>query len=220
MAVTMMLVASMAGAQPVRDRIERAEDRRDLRQDRQAIADDRMDAARARAMLRDYENALASRDLPRLGAIDDAFRRHVGREIAESRAESRQAHQEIRQDQAELRGDRREIRRDLGRGRRPGVVTDDVRDRNDDRRDLADDRRDARAERMSRQRLEDIQGRLGALAGHFDPRSLGEKRALYTEVVMEAEAELRRDHQELREDRRELREDRHETREDRRDRRR
>lgn len=185
----MMLVASMAGAQPVRDRVERSDDRRDLRQDHQAIADDRMDAARARAMLRDYENALASRDLPRLGAIDDAFRRHVGREIAESRGESRQAHREIRRD-------------------------------HDDRRDLADDRRDARAERMSRQRLEDIQGRLGALAGRFDPRSLGEKRGLYTEVVMEAEAELRRDHQELREDRRELREDRHETREDRRDRRR
>jgi len=220
MAVTMMLVASMAVAQPVRDRVERSEDRRELRQDHQAIADDRMDAARARAMLRDYENALASRDLPRLRAIDDAFRRHVDREIAESRVETHQAHREIHQDQAELGGDRREIRRDLGYGRRPGVVTDDVRDRNDDRRDLADDRRDARAERMSRQRLEEIQGRLNALAGRFDPRSLGEKRGLYTQVVVEAEAELRRDHQELREDRRETREDRRETQEDRRDRRR
>ncbi len=211
--LTALLAGSFACAQ---NRNERARDRQDLRQDRRQLTDDRLDAARAAALLRDYDSAAAVNDGVRLGALDAAFNQHLSREIAESRVETVQARQEVREDQRELRSDKKELRRDLAFNRRPGVVRDDARDTNRDQRNLADDRADAVKETLSRARLIDIQGQLGSLAGRFDGPAIAHKRGLYAEVLSAAFVEVARDQQERREDRRELREDRGERREDRR----
>jgi hypothetical protein len=209
--------SSLALAQPMRNRVEKAKDRQDLRQDNRQIANDRFDAARAAAMLRDYDAAAAVNDAVRLGALDVQFNNHLAREIAESQVESAQKQQEVREGKRELASDRRELRQDVKLGRRPGVVVDDVKDKNRDRANLADDKADAARERLSRERLQQIQGQLGGLAGRFDPPSISAKRSLYGEVLAFARAEVAGDKQEKREDKRELREDRKETREDRRD---
>ncbi len=212
-----LVVSAVSAAQPKRNRVEKARDRQDLRQDNRQLTDDRLDAARAAALLRDYDAAASRNDAGRLASLDQAFNKHLVREIAESRVESAQAQQEVREDRRELKSDRRELNQDVALRRRPGVVADDVHDKNRDRVNLADDRVDAAKERMSRQRLLAIEQQLGPLAGRFDPPSVAQKRQLYAEVVGTAVNELGRDQAEKREDKRELREDRKETREDRRD---
>lgn len=213
----LVISSSLSFAQPLRNRLEKAKDRQDLRQDNRQLANDRLDAARAAALLRDYDAAAAAGDVVRLGGIDVAFNRHIAREIAESKVESAQARQEVREDKRELASDRRELRQDVVLGRRPGVTADDAKDKNRDRLNLADDKADARREFVSRERLQVIQGQLAGLAGRFDAPSVAQKRNLYAEVVGQAVQELATDKQERREDVRELREDRKETREDRRD---
>lgn len=212
-----LVFSSVASAQAFRNKVEKAKDRQDLRQDRRQQADDRLDAMRAAKLLSDYDAAAAANDAVRLGALDVAFNRHLTREIAESKVESAQARQEVREDKRELGSDKRELKQDLALGRRPGVVVDDVKDGRRDRANLADDRADAVKERLSRERLLAVQTALGPLAGRFEPGSVAQKRGLYAEVLGVALNELQRDRQEKGEDRRELREDRKETREDRRD---
>ncbi len=210
-----LLSGSFACAQSLQNRNERVRDRQDLRKDRRQLTDDRLDAARAAALLHDYDAAAAMNDVARLGGLDAAFNQHLAREIAESKVESAQARQELREDKRELRSDKRELRRDLAVNRRQGVVMDDARDQRRDRRNLADDRVDAATERLSRTRLIDLQGQLGSLAGRFDGAAIAHKRGLYAEVLGAAMLEVTFDRQERREDQRELREDRGERREDR-----
>ncbi len=216
--VAALLFAQAASAQAVRNAVEKAHDRQELRQDARSTNDDRLDAARAKALLAQYDQAAALNQPAQMAALDDAFNRHISREIVESQVESAQDRQEVRRDKRELRSDRREVRRDLATGKRAGVVADDVHDKNKDRRNAADDRVDALKEHISRERLTAIQGQLAGLQGRFDGPSVQAKRALYAEVVAAAAVELHRDAQETREDKRELREDRKETREDRRQR--
>jgi hypothetical protein len=213
-----LVFSTLTLAQPMRNRVEKAKDRQDLRQDNRQLGDDRLDAARAAQILRDYDQAAAGNDVPRLGGIDAAFNAHLSRELAESQVESAQARQEVREGKREVAGDRRELRKDVVVGKGPGAVIDDMHDKHRDRVNLADDRRDVGRERLSRERLLVIQSQLGGLAGRFDPPSLSAKRQLYAEVVANAVGEVHRDQQEKREDTRELREDRRERREDRRQR--
>lgn len=217
LSVAFAVVSSLAVAQPMRNRIEKAKDRQDLRQDNRQTVDDRFDAARAAAMLREYDAAAIANDVVKLGALDVQFNKHLNREISESQVESAQKQQEVREDKRELASDRRELRQDVKLGRRPGVVADDVKDKKRDQVNLADDKADAARERLSRERLQQIQGQLAGLAGRFDPPSIASKRSLYGEVLAFARAEVAGDKQEKREDKRELREDRKETREDRKD---
>lgn len=212
-----MILGSVASAQALRNKVEKAKDRQDLRQDRRQLADDRLDAARAARLLADYDAAAANNNALALGTLDLAFNRHLKKEIAESQIESIQKRQEVREDKRELRSDKRELRQDVALGRRPGVVVDDVKDKAKDRSDLADDRADAARERLSRERLLAIEAQLAGLTGRFDAASVSQKRALYAEVLWVARAEIAGDKAERREDLRELKEDRKETREDRRD---
>ncbi len=210
--------SSLASAQAVRNGVERLKDRQDLRQDRRQQVDDRMDAARARQLLAEYDQAIAANNVGRLNAIEASFNGEVARELRESRVESAQARQEVREDQREVRSDRREVGRDVATGKGPAALANDVHDTNRDRRNTADDRVDAVKERISRERLEAIAAQSASLAGRFDANAVQQKRALYAELVSLAFNEIRRDTQESREDHRELREDRRETREDRRNR--
>lgn len=208
-ALVSLLAAAVVHAQAVRNRVERANDKQDLRQDNRQLADDRLDAVRAAQLLADYDAAASRNDVARLGQLDGAFDRYLAKEIAESRVESAQDRQEVREDRREVRSDRREIAK-------PGNGRDDVRDATRDQVNLADDRRDRANERVTRERLVAIQTQLRGLAGRFDAGTVGAKRGLYGEVLWFARKETVENKQEKAEDKRELREDRRERREDRR----
>lgn len=217
--ITQVLVATLslsAVAQPVRNELERRNDRKDLRQDRRQIANDTKDLADVNALLGQFDAAVAKSDAAGIKAADDGFTRYLAREAIEANVEVHQAQQEVREDRREVRGDRREVTKDVVVGKRPGAVADDVRDLNRDRANLANDVGDAAKERAARNRLAAIRAELVPLKGLVDPAATAKKRVLYAEVANLARTDLARTKVEQVEDRRELREDRRERREDRR----
>lgn len=206
-------LSACATAQPVRNRVERANDRQDLRQDKRQLVNDAKDLGDVNALLAQYDLALSKNDAMGIKAVDAQFQNYLAKEAVEANREVAQAQQEVRQDKREVRGDRRELAGDLARGKRAG---DDARDLARDKVNTADDRSDAARERNARNRLFLIRGELAPLQGLVDPGATARKRALYAEVVTLAKSDLARTKIEQGEDRRELREDRRETREDRR----
>jgi hypothetical protein len=210
-------LSALASAQPVRNRVERANDRQDLRQDKRQLANDVKGLGDVTAWLTQYDLALSKNDAAGLKAVDAQFQTYLAKEGAEASREVAQAQQEVRQANREVRSGRRELGQDVAVGRRPGVVADDAKDLGRDTVNAADDRADAARERNARNRLFLIRGELAPLQGLVDAGSAAKKRALYAEVVTLAQRELARTGAEQKEDQRELREDRRETREDRRD---
>ncbi len=208
-----VLFAVSAQAQVLRDRIEKAQDRKALRQDARERVDDRRDVAAAQALLADFDAARARNDAAALAAIDGRVSAALEREQREGRWELAKDRQEVRQDRRELATDRRELRKDVVQGK-PLQAADDLRDKRDDRRDLADDKRDARVEGRQGLRIAAMRTEWAALAGKMDAASLDVKRALIAEYIGFSRGELVQDRKETREDRRELREDRRELRED------
>lgn len=206
-------LSACATAQPVRNRVERANDRQDLRQDKRQLVNDAKDLGDVNALLAQYDLALSRNDAMGIKAVDAQFQNYLAKEAVEANREVAQAQQEVRQDKREVRGDRRELGGDLARGKRAG---DDARDLARDKVNTVDDRSDAARERNARSRLFLIRGELAPLQGLVDPGATARKRALYAEVVTLAKSDLARTKIEQGEDRRELREDRRETREDRR----
>lgn len=206
-------LSACATAQPVRNRVERANDRQDLRQDKRQLVNDAKDLGDVNALLAQYDLALSRNDAMGIKAVDAQFQNYLAKEAVEANREVAQAQQEVRQDKREVRGDRRELGGDLARGKRAG---DDARDLARDKVNTVDDRSDAARERNARNRLFLIRGELAPLQGLVDPGATARKRALYAEVVTLAKSDLARTKVEQGEDRRELREDRRETREDRR----
>lgn len=211
-----VLLGSVALAQPVRNAAERANDHQDLRQDNRQMADDQWDLAKAQKLLADYDQAAVAGNTKRLGELDALALKRLDVEISESRVESAQARQEVREDNREVRSDRRELKKDFVKGKGPLVKADDVHDLNRDKGNRVDDVADAHKERISRERLQAIRAQLVGLSGRYDAQAVATKRTLYAEIVGVAANEVKRDAQEKVEDKRELREDRRETREDRR----
>lgn len=216
MLIGVVLLGSVALAQPARNAAERANDHQDLRQDNRQMADDQWDLAKAQKLLADYDQAAVAGNAARLGELDALALKRIDVEIAESHVESAQARQEVREDNREVRSDRRELKKDYAKGKGPAVKADDVHDLNRDKVNRVDDVADAHKERLSRERLQAIRAQLVGLSGRYDAQSVAAKRSLYAEVVGVAANEVKRDAQEKAEDKRELREDRRETREDRR----
>lgn len=214
--IAVVAVAHAALAQPLKNAMERAKDRQDLRQDHRQMADDQWDLAKSQKLLADYDQAAAKGNAARLAELDALALKRVDVEIAESHVESAQARQEVREDNREVRGDKKELAKDVVKGKGPLVKADDVHDLHRDKVNRADDAADAAKERLSRERLQAIRAQLVGLSGKFDAPSVTTKRALYAEVVGIAGNEVVRDAKEKVEDKRELREDRRETREDRR----
>lgn len=194
-----VFVASSSVAQVRRNRIERAQDKKALRQDAQERRDDWRDVARLEAVRAKFEAARKS-DLGALPAIEADVFRLLAAESAESVGEVHRDAKEVRQDRAELRSERDESRID----------------KRDDRRDLADDKRDRAVESASLIRIRAMRAEWATLMGLLNVGSLDKKSALLDEAVRLARAEVRQDRRETREDKRELREDRRETRQDRR----
>jgi hypothetical protein len=205
-----------AQAQLARDRVEKANDRAQIRQDNRALRDDLSDAARLQALLDRFDAARAGHDMAALARIDGELRTYLGSELGESKVGVARAGKEVRQDRREVRSDRREIQGNQIQDAPPVVRVDDRHDLRDDRRDRSDDRRDASAERRELAAKRRIAVRLHGLDGKYDESSLVARRAMIVDLVGLAGGEIRQDATEKHEDVRELREDRHETREDRR----
>ena len=208
--------STAANAQPARNNLERANDRRELRQNTREAHDDRADKARVSAVIAQFDAARAVNDVSALASIDAQVSHLLALEQRETGAELRRDVAEVRQGQRELASDRREIVGNNVHRAGPAVRADDRRDLRDDRRDLHDDRRDAAREAGKAGRLSALASDWASLRGRADPLSLDRKRAILSELNGFARQELAENRQEAREDRRELREDRRETREDRR----
>jgi len=209
MAGSMTAGAAFAG-DVARDRMEKVQDRRELRQDARQTMDDRLDVAKLEATLAEMDRARTARRPMELAAVDRRVMDLLRVEAMETRVEMTQKAGEVRRDNVELRSDAREIPRDAN--------PDARRDLRDDRRDKRDDRRDLTGEGIQASRRRQIAIEYRGLVGRQDAPSADRKRTLLVELIGIARNELRGDHQEMREDKRELREDRRETREDLRDR--
>jgi len=213
--VSLFTVGCAAHGQAPRNRVERAQDRRELRQDSRERADDWRDVASLETVLADFDRARAPVNASALAAVDVRLRHLLRAELAEGSGEQARDRAEVRRDTQEVRSDRREVGRDVAQGK-PGAYADDKHDLRDDRRDRRDDVRDANAESRSQVDRLRIARALAALEGRSAPADLERKRGLIVELIQLARQEVRQDAHETREDRREIREDRRETREDRR----
>lgn len=213
--VSLFLSGCAAHGQAARNRAERAQDHRELRQDSHERVDDWRDVAALETVLADFDRARAPVNASALATVDARLRHMLRAELAEGSGELARDRAEVRRDTREIRSDRREVRRDVADGR-PGAYADDKHDLRDDRRDRRDDVRDANAEARSQAERLRIARELTTLEGRHGVTDLERKRVLIVELIQLARQEVRQDARETREDRRELREDRRETREDRR----
>jgi hypothetical protein len=213
-----LLIPAPSGAQNdrVRNKVEKATDRKEIRQDARATRDDARDLARLQQLRSEFEAARASSDKRALHRVDEAVAGYLAGEKAESQKETAAAEREVRRSRREKRSDRREIRDNRREGASPLERLDDRHDLRDDRRDLRDDQRDAAVEKTRREKIETIRTAWTAMQGNYDPASLERRARLLDDLVGLADGEISSDTKEGREDRRELREDRRETREDRR----
>ncbi len=169
-----------------------ARDRRELREDRRATEDDWRDLQHMKHLLARYDEARAHRDREELARVEERVSFALARE-------QREAQVETSRDLADASRERREARQDWVEGR-PGEAAHDRHEARQDRREAAGDV--ARANRISQIRRE-----FESLRGRTERRPLDRKRALISEVVRMARAEVRRDIHEARSDGRELRRD-------------
>lgn len=213
--VALLLSGCAAHGQAARNRAERTQDHRELRQDARERVDDWRDVAALETVLGDFDRARAPVNASALATVDARLRHLLRAELAEGSGELARDRAEVRQDNREARSDRREVRHDVAEGK-PGAYADDKHDLRDDRRDRRDDVRDANAEARSQGERLRIARELAALEGRQSPADLNRKRVLIVDLIQLARQEVRQDARETSEDRRELREDRRETREDRR----
>lgn len=188
-----------ANAQAQSRRMERAQDRHELRQDARALQDDRRDLAELEDTLARFDRARATRNEHEMMSVESRLRELLREELAEGRAE-------IAKDKAEVRRDNREVRRDAAWGNGAQYAND--------RHDRRDDVRDARAEVSAQRTKRNIAWDLNRVMGSRRPEDLNRERGLMVELIALARQELHQDHQEMREDKRELREDRRESRQD------
>lgn len=218
LAVTGGLTAQAAFAGDVaRDRVEKVQDRREIRQDARQTMDDRLDVVKLEATLAELDRARARPRPVEVSMVDRRVMELLHAEAVESRVEMTQKVGEVRKDNAELRSDRREVVQDKAMGT-PVKAANDVHDMRDDRRDKRDDQRDLAKEAVQASRRHQIATEYRGLMNRADAPSMDRKRVLLVELIGIARAEVRGDRQEMREDHKELREDRRETREDVRDR--
>lgn len=215
--VSLLAAGCAAHAQAPRNRVERAQDRQELRQDARERTDDWRDVASLETVLADFDRARSPVNASALHTVDARLRHLLRAELAEGSNELSKDRAEVRKDNQEVRSDHREVGKDVAQGR-PGAYSDDKHDLRDDRRDRRDDVRDANAEARSQADRLRVARELAALEGRYAPAELNRKRSLIVELIQLARQEVRQDGSETREDRREIREDRHETREDRRQR--
>lgn len=112
LAASLFLAGCAAHAQPARNRAERAQDHRELRQDSHERVDDWRDVAALETVLADFDRARAPVNARALATIDARLRHLLRAELAEGSNELARDRAEVRRDNREIREDRRETRED------------------------------------------------------------------------------------------------------------
>lgn len=231
--LSMALVVGMAAGtfadDTWRNAVEKHQDRKDIRQDRAALADDQADLDRLSDLIIEY-NSLVSAGAGQsdLDQVRASIAVELRRDLAENAYQTKDARKETAESRRELRSDRREVRDDRQEAvagtatpREKHELRDDRRDKRDDRRDLRDDKADLaratellNAKRRVASELRDIQAEIDRTG---DSDLLRTRQAeLLNEYLTLSNEEIALGLRERTEDRRELLEDRRETREDRR----
>lgn len=212
-----VLIAGSLTAEPVRNAVEKSQDRKGIAQAQNSVADDRFDLMRLTNLVTEWD-ALRRADGNALGMqeLESRIEREIKRDIAELEFQVAQAGKEVRQSSAEVHSDNREVHRE--------GTADSRHDRRDDRRDRRDDVRDkAKLQEILGDKRE-IASNLQQLQQKIDagskPRAAAEKdqSKLLFKYLDISKQEIELGLREIAEDRRELGEDRRETREDRRQR--
>jgi hypothetical protein len=209
------LGVSVYAQQPVRNTVERTQDRNQIGRDQATLDRDRAELAQFRGYQAGLKAAVAAGDVASAHAQHQKLMGAMHQEIQQSEAKVAGSANEVRQSGSEVRSDTREIQRDRAQGR-PVAAAADRGDRRDDRADKADDRGDLaeRRARLARQReilatFKAINVQNGGVA------AISAKMNLLDEFEQTMVRDMGENHEELREDRGEIREDRQETREDR-----
>ncbi len=213
--IALSLLITATYAQPVRNTVERAQDRSQIVKDQATIDRDRAELNQFQAYKAGLKAAIAEGDaagahgqhIKLVGAMDQ--------EIRQSEAKTAAAVNELHQSGAEVRSDTREVRRDRG-NQRPIAAAGDRADRRDDKADKADDRGDLveRRARLARQKeilsaFQEINVQSSGIS------AISAKIGLLDEFEQTMVRDLAENVEEKHEDHGEIREDRHETREDR-----
>ncbi len=213
--IPFLLLLAHLYAQPVRNTVERGQDRNQIARDQATIDRDRAELTQFLGYQQGLKSAVAGGDISQAHVQKMKLTAAMQNEIAQSEAKVAGATHEVHQSGAEVRSDTREVHRDKASGR-PVAAAGDRADRRDDIVDKADDRNDL-AERLTRlARQKEILATLQAL--NAQTAGLEALRAKMN-LIDEFERTMRRDMgenvEEAAENRGEIREDRRETREDR-----
>lgn len=209
------LAVTLMAQQPIRNTVERTQDRNQIAKDQATIDRDKSELAQFQAYKAGLQAAVTN------GNVGVAHGQHqklvaaMQQEIQQSEAKTVGSANEVRQSGSEVRSDNREVRRDNANGR-PVAAAADRADRRDDRGDKIDDRGDLaeRKARLARQReilaiFQGINVQNGGMA------AISAKLNLLDEFEQTMVRDMNENREELQEDRGEIREDRRETREDR-----
>ena len=206
LAAATVMTSGLAMAGPPNP-IERAEDRKELREDVRETVGDRWDKARLEALLADYVKARKAKNVGAIKDLDARFMIEIRSEVRETKVETAEKAVELQDSKGERNGERKEVVKDVVLGH-PVKAARDAHDLRDDRRDVRDDRRDLAAESASLTRKRQIRDDYVTHLDKFGPANLKAKEALIRKAIGEAKLEVRADVKEKVEDKRELREDR------------
>jgi len=110
-AITQQAVAQEETRDETRNRVEKAQDNKELRQDRGALADDKGDVLRLETLVTEW-NDLRRRgvDPTRVDDVAGRINAEIWNDIRESEAQIKRARREVGRSKSEVRSDRREIR--------------------------------------------------------------------------------------------------------------
>lgn len=216
----LLLSSSFVSAQAIRNQVEKANDRNQIRNDQATIDRDRKEIRDFNQHRRQLGDAVKSANQDAAHLHHHALIAAMEREIAQGQGKINSASREVKGSASEVRSDNREVRRDKNQGK-PLQAMDDRRDRRDDVRDLKDDVNDRNELIARNNRQKEILAVFKDIKVKGNPNAFAAikaKQSLLDEFETTMIRDMGENWEELSEDKTELREDRRETREDRRQR--
>lgn len=206
---------SISQAQPVRNAVEKGQDRNQIQNDQATIQRDRGEISQFRGNRVGFVKAVDEGNVQLCQGYQIKLINLMQNEVSQGEAKVAQARRELGQSHSEVRSDNREVRRDRAQNR-PVAAAGDRQDRRDDIRDVKDDRNDLaeREARVNRQRaiLADFKA---VVINTGSMQAVRAKLQILDEFEQTMIRDMGENYEELQEDKGELREDRRETREDR-----
>jgi hypothetical protein len=203
------LLATPALANPD-SKAEQRQERVELHESKKDLRDDRQDLAQLERLVEDWHRARSRRDRGAETQADQSIDRWVQKEIAEARTEVREAQTEVQESKSEVRNEQQDAQRAARHGNHRKAANERAEVRAD-KADLADDKRDLTQQRNTLSRLHAVAKDLESIQHHFrgrraTPAQYARKSQLLRQLQTLASDEARDSKTEIREDQRELRE--------------